>query len=418
MSPKSQSYFQRFIAIRYLTGQTTGREGSRFVRFVIYAAIGGVAVGVATLLLAISITRGFSVEIEKKIVDFGSHVQVENFLDAPLDGTGKYVEELSAIPGVIDVAPVVQELALLRTSTDIDGIALWGTSEESRLLSQYLVQGSLSANDSLSSKPGIVVSRSQSRMLGVGLGDVVTCFSMREVDGGSLLTARPRVKQFSVSGIYDTGFSEVDDRYAFVNIVDARQLLGYRADQSTRFDLRLADISMADSVVARIEDRIGFPTMSRTVFEVHRNIFAWVGLQESMIPLVIAIIVLVAAFNIVGTLLMLVLEKTGEIGILQSMGATRRTVRQAFIWLGLLIGVVGIGLGEGIAFVVAFVQQRYGVIPLPRETYFMDTAPVLLDGFDFVLVAAIALVLCVIAAYAPAQVASRIDPVRTIRFSA
>ncbi|MGA7305896.1 MAG: FtsX-like permease family protein, partial [Rhodothermales bacterium] len=402
MSPKSQSYFQRFIAIRYLTGQTTGREGSRFVRFVIYAAIGGVAVGVATLLLAISITRGFSVEIEKKIVDFGSHVQVENFLDAPLDGTGKYVEELSAIPGVIDVAPVVQELALLRTSTDIDGIALWGTSEESRLLSQYLVQGSLSANDSLSSKPGIVVSRSQSRMLGVGLGDVVTCFSMREVDGGSLLNARPRVKQFSVSGIYDTGFSEVDDRYAFVNIVDARQLLGYRADQSTRFDLRLADISMADSVVARIEDRIGFPTMSRTVFEVHRNIFAWVGLQESMIPLVIAIIVLVAAFNIVGTLLMLVLEKTGEIGILQSMGATRRTVRQAFIWLGLLIGVVGIGLGEGIAFVVAFVQQRYGVIPLPRETYFMDTAPVLLDGFDFVLVAAIALVLCVIAAYAPA----------------
>jgi lipoprotein-releasing system permease protein len=418
VSPKSQSYFQRFIAIRYLTGQTTGREGSRFVRFVIYAAIGGVAVGVATLLLAISITRGFSVEIEKKIVDFGSHVQVENFLDAPLDGTGKYVEELSAIPGVIDVAPVVQELALLRTSTDIDGIALWGTSEESRLLSQYLVQGSLSANDSLSSKPGIVVSRSQSRMLGVGLGDVVTCFSMREVDGGSLLTARPRVKQFSVSGIYDTGFSEVDDRYAFVNIVDARQLLGYRSDQSTRFDLRLADISMADSVVARIEDRIGFPTMSRTVFEVHRNIFAWVGLQESMIPLVIAIIVLVAAFNIVGTLLMLVLEKTGEIGILQSMGATRRTVRQAFVWLGLLIGVVGIGLGEGIAFVVAFVQQRYGVIPLPRETYFMDTAPVLLDGFDFVLVAAIALVLCVIAAYAPAQVASRIDPVRTIRFSA
>lgn len=418
MSLKSQSYFQRFIAIRYLTGQTTGREGSRFVRFVIYAAIAGVAVGVATLLLAISITRGFSVEIEKKIVDFGSHVQVENFLDAPLDETGKYVEELSAIPGVIDVAPVVQELALLRTSTDIDGIALWGTSEESRLLSQYLVEGSLSANDSLSSKPGIVISRSQSRMLGVGLGGVVTCFSMREVDGGSLLTARPRVKQFSVSGIYDTGFTEVDDRYAFVNIADARELLGYRTDQSTRFDLRLADISMADSVVANIEDRIGFPTMSRTVFEVHRNIFAWVGLQESMIPLVIAIIIVVAAFNIVGTLLMLVLEKTGEIGILQSMGATRRTVRQAFVWLGLLIGVVGIGLGEGIAFVVAFVQQRYGLIPLPRETYFMDTAPVLLDGFDFVLVAAIALVLCVIAAYAPARVASRIDPVRTIRFSA
>lgn len=418
MPSQQQNYFQRFIAVRYLTGQTTGREGSRFVRFVIYAAIAGVAVGVATLLLAISITRGFSVEIEKKIIDFGSHVQVENFLDAPLGQTEQYVTKLRSIPGVVDVTPVVVELALMRTSTDIDGIALWGTSEESRLLSSYLAEGSLSPPDTNGGRPGIVISRNQSRQLAVGLGDLVTCFSMRNENGGSLLTARPRVKQFLVSGIYDTGFSEVDDRYAFVNIHDARELLGYRPDQSTRFDLRLTDISLADSVVARIEDRIGFPTMSRTVFEVHRNIFAWVGLQESMIPLVIAIIIIVAAFNIVGTLLMLVLEKTGEIGILQSMGATRRTVRKAFVWLGMLIGVVGIGAGEALAFVVAFVQKRYGVIPLPRETYFMDTAPVLLDGFDFVLVAVIALVLCVLAAYAPARVASRIDPVRTIRFSA
>ena len=418
MASQQQSYFQRFIAIRYLTGRTTGRRGSRFVRFVIYAAIAGVAVGVATLLLAISITRGFSVEIENKIIDFGSHIQVESFLDAPLSGSDSYVERLKAMPEVVEVSPVVLELALLRTATDIDGIALWGTPEGGRLLSRYLVEGSLLPEFRTENRPGIVVSRNQSRLLGVDVGDLVTCFSMRNDGGGSILTARPRVKQFVVSGIYDTGFTEVDDRFAFVAIDDARQLLGYRPDQSTRFDVRLTDIAHADSVVAQIDEAIGFPTLSRTVYEVHRNIFAWVGLQESMIPLVIAIIILVAAFNIVGTLLMMVLEKTGEIGILQSMGATKRSVRQAFVWLGLLIGIAGIAIGEALAFTAAYAQQRYGLIPLPRETYFMDTAPILLDGFDFVLVAVIALVLCVAAAYAPARVASRIDPVRTIRFAA
>jgi lipoprotein-releasing system permease protein len=413
-----QFYFQRYIALRYLTGQTTGRRGSRFVRFVIYAAVAGVSVGVATLLLAISITRGFSVEIENKIIDFGSHVQVESFLDAPLGNSDEYMDRLADIPGVREVTPVVVELALLRTSTDIDGIALWGTPEDSRLLRQYLVQGALRPPSETSNKPGIVISLSQSRLLGVDIGEVVTCFSMRDNGGGSLLMSRPRVKQFTVTGIYDTGFTEVDDRFAFVDIDDARQLLGYHSDQSTRFDVRLDNIAQADTAVKHIDEALGFPTMSRTVFEVHRNIFAWVGLQESMIPLVIAIIIIVAAFNIVGTLLMLVLEKTGEIGILQSMGATRRSVRQAFVSLGFLIGALGIVIGEGLAFAAAFIQQQYGLIPLPRETYFMDTAPILLDGFDFVIVAGVALALCLAAAYAPARVASKIDPVRTIRFSA
>lgn len=418
MARGRQDYFQRFIAVRYLTGQTTGRQGSRFVRFVIYAAIAGVAVGVASLLLAISITRGFSVEIENKIIDFGSHVQVESFLDAPLSESDSYVQRLMAMPDVVEVTPVVLELALLRTSTDIDGIALWGTPQGSRILLKYLVEGALLTDADSHGRPGIVISTSQSRLLNVSKGALVTCFSMRDGEETSLLTARPRVKQFVVTGMYDTGFSEVDDRFAFVDIEDARQLLGYRPDQTTRFDVLTSHIDNADSLVARIDEAIGFPTMSRTVFEVHRNIFAWVGLQESMIPLVIAIIIIVAAFNIVGTLLMLVLEKTGEIGILQSMGATRRTVRQAFVWLGFFIGAMGIAIGEALAFTMAFAQKRYGLIPLPRETYFMDTAPILLDGLDFVLVAVIALVLCLAAAYAPARVASRIDPVRTIRFTA
>lgn len=419
MKQRHQS-FERYLASRYLSGGKGRVSGSRFIRFVIIAATGGVAVGVGALLLALSITRGFSNEIERKIMDFGSHVQVESFLDAPLSDTREYVEKLSAVEGVTTVDPAVIEFALIRTKTDIDGIALWGT-DKGRMLNGYMVEGDFIRTDPASGKPGIVISRAQAALLNTGVGNVVTCFSMRENSGANrqdLIFGRPKVQQFVVTGIYDTGFAEVDDRFAFVDIDVARKLLGYDADQSTRFDVRIRDVADADSVVSRIDEAIGFPTMSRTVFEVHRNLFAWVGLQESIIPLIIGIIVVVAAFNIVGTLLMLVLEKTGEIGILRSMGASARQIRRVFLWLGMLIGGVGIFLGEGIALLFALAQQRYGIIPLPRDTYYMDTAPVVLSLFDFVIVAGVALTLCLMAAYLPARVASGVDPIKTIRFGA
>ena len=416
---QEQLSFERFIASRYLVGGASGVSGSRFTRFVIIAAISGVAVGVAALLLALSITRGFSLEIERKILDFGSHVQVESFLDSPLSDSRGYIERLSAIEGVATVEPSVIEFSLLRTRTDIDGIAVWGTAE-GRMLSGYLVDGYFMPTDTASGRPAIVISRAQSDQLNAEIGDTVTCFSVRENRGQSrrdLIFGRPRVQQFVVTGIYDTGFAEVDDRFSFIDINVARKLLGYAPDQSTRFDIRINDIADADSVVARIENTIGFPTLSRTVFEVHRNLFAWVGLQESIIPLIIAIIILVAAFNIVGTLLMLVLEKTGEIGILQSMGASANQLKRAFLWLGILIGGIGVAAGEGIALIFAVLQKQYGIIPLPRDTYYMDTAPVVLSGLDFALVAVIALALCLLAAYTPARVASSVDPIRTIRFA-
>ena len=412
--------FERFLAARYFAGGQGRIAGSRFVRFVVYAATAGVAVGVAALLLALAITRGFSNEIERKIIDFGSHIQVESFLDAPLNGSEAYESRIADVEGAVTVDAAVIEFALIRSQSDIDGIALWG-SESARMLDGYYVAGKFSQVDSASGRPGMVISSTQADQLNAEVGTVITCFSVRGnrgEDNAELIFGRPRVQQFTVTGIYDTGFAEVDERFAFVDINVARRLLGYRPDQSSRFDVRIDDIANADSVVARIDRAVGFPTMSRTVFEVHRNLFAWVGLQESIIPLVIAIIILVAAFNIVGTLLMMVLEKTGEIGVLISMGASPRQLRKAFLWLGMLIGGFGILIGEALAILLSLIQKQWGLIPLPRDTYYMDVAPVVLSWMDFAIVAVIAMILCIAAAYAPARVASRVDPIKTIRFAA
>lgn len=404
--------------MRYLRSAQGREEGRRFLRFITYVAVGGVAVGVAALLLALSVVRGFSREIEAKIVGFGAHVQVESFQEAPLDDAAQVAAELTAWPGVERVAPVVQEFALLRRSpSEIDGVAVWGTDEPPPYLADQVVEGRFAFERDEGGLPGIVVGAQLARLLGVDVGDRVTAFSMRGLDEpGAPGLRRPRVKQFYVAGVYETSLSNFDEIYAFTSLEAARDLLQHDPDMVTRFDLTLADVQAAPAVAEAIEDHFGFPMMARSIYEVYRGLFAWVNLQESIIPLVVGIIILVGAFNIVGTLLMMILEKTREIGILESMGASARLLRRLFLWLGLLIGLVGTAIGEILALGLALLQREYGIIPLPAEAYYMTTAPIELDALDFVLVGGLALALCVLAAYVPARVAARIEPIRAIRF--
>lgn len=408
-----------------MLGAQGREEGHRFLRFITYVAIGGVAVGVAALLLALSIVRGFSREIEAKIVGFGAHVQVENLQDAPLDQAGRMQRDIAEMEGVVHVAPVVTEFALLRrSSSEIEGVALWGTDALPPYLADHLLAGTASFAPDTSGRAGLVLGATLARQLDVEPGDRVTVFSMRNRGGGNAgtgtaLTGRPRAKQFTVVGIYETALANFDEIYAFTSVEVARELLEYDPDQVTRLDLTLREVGpqQADAVALAVEEAYGFPVMARTIYQVFRGLFAWVNLQETIIPVVISVMIVVAAFNIVGTLLMIILEKTREIGVMASMGASRHVLRRLFLWLGLLIGTVGTGLGLGIALVLALLQQRYDLIPLPEEAYYMDTAPIELNPVDFVLVGSIALLLCVLSAYIPARFASRIEPLKVIRFS-
>ncbi len=404
--------------MRYLRGARGRTDGRRFLRFVTTVAVGGVAVGVMALILALSIVRGFSREIEAKIIGFGAHVQVESMADTPIDGAAALGDSLSAIPGVTSASPEVIEFALLRKSSkDIDGVGLWGSEALPPYLSEHIVAGTPDFERGDSGLPGMVIGSKLARLLNSGVGDFVTVYSMKNAGRSGMSNAGlPRVKQFVVSGIYETSFANFDELYVFCDIDIARALLQYGPDQVTRFDLTLADISGARESARFINERWGYPIVARTIFEVYHSYFAWVKLQQGIIPIVIGVIILVAAFNIVGTLLMLALEKTREMGILISMGASARLLRRLYLWLGLLIGGFGTVIGESMALVLAWLQIRYGIIPLPEEAYFMKQAPVELEMLDFVLVGAIALLLCTVAAYIPARVASRIEPIRAIHF--
>ncbi len=413
--------FEQYMALRYLRGAHGHAEGRGFLRFITYVATGGVALGVAALLLSLSIVRGFSQEIEEKIIGFGAHVQVESFRDAPLDDAADLSQTLRHFPGVVSVSPVVQDFVLLRKSAaEIDGVVLWGTDILPEYLQSNLTSGTADFTPDSSGRLRVVIGEGLATSLGVKPGDLVTAFSVRSErageDGSIGAGGRPRVAQFRVGGIYETSLQDFDELYVFTGIEGARELLDYSSNEVTRFDVLIENKREATEFARAVEDSLGFPIMARSVYEVWRGIFAWVNLQENIIPLVISALTIVAAFNIVGTLLMIILEKTREIGVLESMGASPRALRRLFLWLGLLIGIAGTVIGEVIALVLALIQERYEVIPLPAEAYYMDTAPIALNGWDFVIVAAVALLLCVLASYIPARVASRIDPIRSIRF--
>lgn len=415
------SRFESFVALRYLRGAEGRDEGKRFLQFITYVAIGGVAVGVAALLLALAIVRGFSQEIEEKIVGFGAHIHVSSFLqDEALSDASQKQQRLQSLPGVTRAAPVVEGFALLRrSSTAIDGVVLVGVDAPPPYLAAQLTEGAFRL-DAPAALPSLIVGTQLAERLQVAVGDTVTAFTLRNgasaPSSSAMQLQRPRVKQFRVSGTYATSLPMVDDLYVFTNLDTARQLAGLSEATVSRFDVTLQDVTRADSVAATIENKFGFPVAAQTIYERFSGLFAWVNLQEGIVPLVIGVIILVAAFNIVGTLLMLILEKTREIGVLKSLGASQQLIERLFLAFGVFVGGIGTALGAALAAGLGLLQQTYEIIPLPAQAYYMTTAPVELNPVDFVLVAVVSVVLCGLAAYIPARVAARIEPVQSIQF--
>jgi lipoprotein-releasing system permease protein len=321
------------------------------------------------------------------------------------------------LEGVTSVARVIEQPVLLRRSDSaIDGVVLIGVDR----LPAYL-QKRVTLQDSVASRasdaPGLVIGQELATRLGLEVGHRVTAFALRQ-DGReeTMGVQQPRVKQFRVRGIYDTSLQDIDDVYVFSDVPVARWLGRISSPSVSRLNVTVENPSRIDSLAAQIENRLGFPVSARTIYQQYAGLFAWVDLQQSIIPLVIGVIVLVAAFNIIGTLLMLILEKTREIGVLKSLGTSGATLKRLFLVLGLLIGVVGTTLGATLSLSLALLQQQFGIISLPAEAYYMSTAPIALNPLDFILVAVVTILLCGVAAYVPARVAARVEPVQSIRF--
>ena len=403
--------YSSFIAERYL--QASHRKG--FLSFISAIAIIGVALGTAALIIALSVLGGFEQEITEKVIGFTSHVQITGYRNQPLQN---YPTNTSRIehcsPLVKAVQPFISREALVRSKESVDGILLKGIepSKDISSVSKYVVDGKYDISRAAGALPNIVIGKKLADKLVLAVGDKVTVFGT----GRSGELGQMRVMQFRVAGTYESGMADYDDVYAFTSLKDA-QILFQFDEAVSGYDVMLTDVDSADVMSDKIQDVLGYPHFGRTVFQNYRNLFSWIELQKKPVPIILGLIIIVATVNIIGTLLMVVLGKTKEIGVLKSLGATRRGITKIFLRQGFWIGAVGTLFGNLFAFILCYAELKLRFLSLPSDIYFMTSVPILMEPEFFIIVSCISVGLCVTCACIPAWLASRIDPIRAIRFA-
>jgi lipoprotein-releasing system permease protein len=402
--------YTSFIAERYFTSSRRG-----FLSFISTIAIVGVALGVAALIIALAVLGGFEEQLKEKVIGFTSHIQVTSYRNLPLRNPAAsmtLIEQSS--PLVKAVQPFVSREALVRSHETVDGVYLKGIDPARDLssISKYIVSGEYDITRTAGSVAKMVIGRKLADKLDVSVEDKVTVFGT----GNNSDESQMRVMQFRIVGIYESGMSEYDDVFAFTSLKDA-QILFQFGDDVSGYDINVSDLDSIDVAAEGVRNVLGFPHYPRTVFQSYRNLFSWIELQKKPVPIILGLIIIVATVNIIGTLLMVVLGKTKEIGILKSLGATRRGLTRIFVRQGVSIGILGTVLGNLFAFVLCFAEMKLHFLSLPSDIYFMTSVPILLKLEFFAGVSVVSLALCYICSLLPAWLASRIDPIRAIRYA-
>ncbi|MBI5475636.1 MAG: ABC transporter permease [Ignavibacteriales bacterium] len=397
-----------FIAKRYL--ESHRRNG--FLSFITSIAIIGVMLGTAALIITLTVLDGFEKEIKDKVIAFTSHIEVRGYQNIPVTNYKESIQKVKhQIAGVEDIAPFAAREGMIRSSESIDGIFLKGIDPASQVLTshQHIISGRY-IDVARRDKPQIVIGKKLANRLNVNVGDKLVVFALPQSKG-----LQPLAKQFELVGIYESGMAEFDDINAYTNMADAQQLF-QMGENISGYDITVHDITKVDEVAAQVQSLLGYPHYARTVFQLYRNLFSWVELQKKMSPILLSLIIMVATVNIIGTLLMFVLEKTHAIGILKSLGAGPKLVKNIFRLQGLLISIIGISLGNLLAFVICWLQLKFKILSLPSDIYYMDTVPMMLRWENFVFVSLVALLLCMLTTILPSRSASKLDSVTALRF--
>ena len=404
--------FTWYIAGKYFKGS---KRESRFLSFIKIMAIAGVAIGAGGLLIALSIVHGFKSTINEKIVGFAPHVTVHSYTGDPIFRADTLQAHISRLPGVDRVQPVAMGQVMIQASRDVSGTLIKGVPEAGDVtnLRTYISRGDYDLAVQESGLHGIIIGSSLARTIGADIGDRVTVYA---IDGLPTPFNTPEIRQYTLTGIYQTGIARFDDNFALANIQTVRTLFGLGSNHANSIEINVTNTNRIEETYSVIREETQFPFVAESIFQRYRNIFAWVDLQEETIPLVIGVMIIVAAFNLIGTVLMMVLERIKDIGILKTIGAKSKEIRQIFLLEGLLVAITGLIIGIGISLLFYWLQITYEIIPLSEENYYMSTAPVEPHLLDFFIVAAITILLCALASWLPARIAAKTDPVKVLTF--
>jgi lipoprotein-releasing system permease protein len=406
--------FEIVIGLRYLKA----KRKQAFISVISAFSVLGVMLGVMTLIIVLGVMNGFERDLKEKILGTVSHLVVMSHSNRSVTGWSNLMGRIEDFNGVKATTPYIYGQAMLSTRGKVRGVIVRGidprTASKVISLPRYLSQGSI---DDLLPAPdgsvGILIGKELAALNLLRMGDVVQLISPQ--GKRTPIGAIPRVQNFRIVGIFKSGMYEFDANLVYMDLGEAQKFFEM-GEGVTGIEVNLADIYSAPKLGSRIESTLGTPFWTRTWKEMYRNLFSALKLEKIAMFIILTFIVLVAAFNIIIALIMLVMEKSRDIAILKALGATSETIMRIFVVQGMLVGVVGTFLGAVAGVAGATILARYPIIELPEEIYTIPTLPVSIEVTDVLIVCGVALAICFLATIYPSLRAARLEPVEALRY--
>ncbi|CAN5626072.1 lipoprotein-releasing ABC transporter permease subunit [soil metagenome] len=409
-----------FLARRYLASRKKGQ----FLSFITWIALGGITVGVTALNVVLGVMNGMQTELRDKILESTPHVIVLQTGGAlRMSDWRSVMDTVLTVPDVEAAAPfILTQVAVLRTAdyvqtADLYGVSLEGTPEDSVTEMEEAIRlGVLALEGTESGLAPVVVGGRLAARMGILVGDTLTIASLENVGTNPFGLSSPFTMSFEVTGTFDTGMYEYDTRNMYTPLEEAQAILGLRAsDQVSGLRVRVADPWEATASGERILERLGRGYFTDSWITQNAPLFAALQLEKLAMGIILFLIVIVASFNIVSTLVMVVVDRTSEIGILKSMGMTDRGVLRVFLLQGLSIGVLGTLLGTLFGLLLCWFLDRFQPIQIPPDVYFIERLPVAVNPTDVLLILGGSVLIALLATIYPALQASRLEPVEAIK---
>ena len=404
--------FELFIAVRYLLA----RRKQAFISLISLISVLGVGVGVMALLIALALMTGLQGELRDRIVGSAAHVFVSKV--GGMTDPDEDIKKLMTVPRVVGAAPVVLGKGIVtgggggQAFVDIKGIV----PERERTvttLSTSMLKGSVEAlNRGPDVRPGILIGSELAEALEVNVGDPITLLSTE----GTLTPLGPLIRPhvFEVVGVFHLGLYQYDSAYGYVALDAARRTLG--EDLPMLVELRVDDMFRAQEVVDSIVERYGPEYVAQEWGDLNKSLFSALWLEKMAISITIGLIVMVAALNIIASLILLVMEKSRDIAILKTMGSSSASIRRIFMLQGLIIGVAGTAAGAGVGCALIYVLDRFRLISIPDDVYQISYIPFTLEMEDFLVVIVSAILICFVATIYPSRQAAKLDPAQALRY--
>ena len=408
-----------FIAKRLIRERKSGTTFSRPINVI---AITGIALGLAVMILAVAILTGFKQSIRDKVAGFGAHIQVTNFDSnmsyetIPISADQPFVKKLKGNPGIKNIQVYALKAGIIKTADNMQGVVLKGVGSDYdwSFFKSNLVEGDVFTPTDSATTNKVVISKKIATMLNLKLGDSFAMFFIQEP---------ARMRKFTICGIYETSLEEFDKTYCFCDIAHIRKLNGWSRDKISGFEIFIRDFDRLEEMTDVVRDAVGYRVNKgeenlkvTDIKSLYPQIFDWLGFQDLNVIIILTLMILVAGFNMISGLLILILEKTNMIGILKALGSGNKLIRRIFLhqaaWLiakGLMWGnLIGIGL--------AWFQLKTNFIPLDPSSYYLRSVPINLNPLHIIMlnVGTMAAILGML--LIPAQIIARITPVKAIRY--